>query len=106
MKPPDVISAMLLQPGRHLQAKSPDIAGCPGFSRFRVSDLPEEVVDHVHHFTGVEVHQQYVVKVADPSCPRISWGQAVLPGICNPVAARIERRSETQADRETAVAIA
>jgi len=63
-------------------------------------------VDHVHHFTGVKVHQQNVVVIADPPGPRISRRQAVLPRIGNPVAARIIRRSETQSDGEAAVAIA
>ena len=47
--------------------------------------LPEEVVDHVDHFAGVDVDQQDVVIIAHPLGARRGRRQPVLPGIADPV---------------------
>src|SRR5690606_41432357 len=67
--------------------------------------LPEEVVDHVHHFAGVDVHQQHVVVVADPAIGTVDRRQAVLPRTVDPVAAAEQQRVEIAAYAEAAIAV-
>src|SRR5690606_29587770 len=67
--------------------------------------LPEEVVDHVDHFAGVDVHQQRIVVVAHPAVRAVGIGQAVLPRIVDPVAAAEEQAVEEVAGAHPAIAV-
>src|SRR5436305_4408079 len=72
----------------------------------RLMPLPEEVVDRVEHFSGVDVDEQHVVIIADPFGARFGRRQAILPGVADPVALIVEERIEEDADREAVIAVA
>ena len=67
--------------------------------------LPEEVVDHVNDFAGVDVDQQHVVIITDPARARIGGRQPILPRIADPVVVREEQRLQEISDREAPVAV-
>ena len=70
----------------------------------RPARLPEEVVDHVDHLAGVDVHQQRVVIIAHPAVRAVGRRQAILPRIVEPVARAVIARPQAEADREAAIA--
>src|SRR5690606_32627794 len=66
--------------------------------------LPEEIVDRVEYFAGIDVHQQHVVIVAHPLRARGRRRQPIVEGIADPVAAAEEQRIQEEADREAPIA--
>src|SRR5437764_5079106 len=67
--------------------------------------LPEEIVDHVDHFSSVHVDQQRIIPVAHPGRARGRIGQLVHRGI-DPVLLAEIGPLQLVADAERAIAIA
>src|SRR5437868_5370154 len=72
-------------------------------SRILQGTSPEEIVKHVNHFAGVDVHQQRVVVVAHPAVWSVDVGQAVLPRVVDPVVLAVEQLGQDRTDAEAPV---
>ena len=67
--------------------------------------LPEEVVDHIDHFAGIDIDQHNIVVISHPTIWAIDFRQAVRPGIVDVVTRAEEQAIEIEADAQPVVAM-
>lgn len=72
----------------------------------RADDLPEEVVDHVYNLASVHIDKDDIVIIPNPAIGTVNRGQAVRPGIVDPVTLSEEQVVEEEPDPQPAVTVA
>src|SRR3569623_267376 len=71
----------------------------------RAMPLPEDVVDRVDDFAGVDLEHHRIIKKKHPAIRAISRRQIVIIGIVDPVVLFEQDRVQAKADREATIAI-